>query len=56
VTEFDGKALVSVAKGGLDLGALEDEAEKRNGSTKRRLGDLLAASRRAWASASRMSA
>ena len=26
--EFDGKALVSVARGGLDLGALEDEAEK----------------------------
>ena len=29
LTEFDGKALVSVAKGGLDLGALEDEAEKQ---------------------------
>ena len=29
VTEFDGKALTSVAKGGLDLGALEDEAEKK---------------------------
>ena len=29
LTEFDGKALVSVAKGGLDLGALEDEAEKK---------------------------
>ncbi len=28
LTEFDGKQLVSVAKGGLDLGALEDEAEK----------------------------
>jgi len=27
--EFDGKALVSVAKGGLDLGALADEAEKK---------------------------
>jgi molecular chaperone HtpG len=27
--EFDGKALVSVAKGGLDLGKLEDEAEKQ---------------------------
>jgi len=26
--EFDGKSLVSVAKGGLDLGALADEAEK----------------------------
>jgi len=29
VTEFDGKALVSVAKGGLDLGSLEDEAERK---------------------------
>jgi len=29
LTEFDGKELVSVAKGGLDLGALEDEAEKK---------------------------
>ena len=29
LTEFDGKALVSVAKGGLDLGQLEDEAEKK---------------------------
>jgi len=27
--EFEGKSLVSVAKGGLDLGALEDEAEKK---------------------------
>lgn len=27
--EFDGKSLVSVAKGGLDLGALADEAEKK---------------------------
>ncbi len=27
--EFDGKSLVSVAKGGLDLGKLEDEAEKQ---------------------------
>ncbi len=27
--EFSGKALVSVAKGGLDLGALADEAEKK---------------------------
>lgn len=27
--EFDGKSLVSVAKGGLDLGTLEDEAEKK---------------------------
>jgi molecular chaperone HtpG len=29
LTEFAGKSLVSVAKGGLDLGKLEDEAEKR---------------------------
>ena len=29
LTEFDGKALVSVAKGGLDLGTLEDEDEKK---------------------------
>ncbi len=29
LTEFAGKALVSVAKGGLDLGKLEDEAEKQ---------------------------
>ncbi len=27
--EFEGKSLVSVAKGGLDLGSLEDEAEKQ---------------------------
>jgi len=31
LTEFQGKALVSVAKGGLDLGALEDEAERKAG-------------------------
>ncbi|MFC5300822.1 molecular chaperone HtpG [Azospira restricta] len=29
LTEFDGKQLQSVAKGGLDLGTLEDEAEKK---------------------------
>ncbi len=29
LTEFDEKGLVSVAKGGLDLGQLEDEAEKK---------------------------
>ncbi len=29
LNEFDGKELVSVAKGGLDLGELEDEAEKK---------------------------
>jgi molecular chaperone HtpG len=28
LTEFDGKQMQSVAKGGLDLGSLEDEAEK----------------------------
>jgi molecular chaperone HtpG len=31
LTEFDGKALVSVAKGGLDLGKLDDEAERKAG-------------------------
>ena len=30
LTEFDGKQLQSVAKGGLDLGSLEDEAEKKD--------------------------
>ncbi len=29
LSEFEGKELVSVAKGGLDLGGLEDEAEKK---------------------------
>jgi len=29
LSEFEGKPLVSVAKGGLDLGKLEDEAEKK---------------------------
>ena len=29
LTEFQGKALLSVAKGGLDLGALEDAAERK---------------------------
>ena len=29
LTEFEGKSLQSVAKGGLDLGKLEDEAEKK---------------------------
>jgi molecular chaperone HtpG len=29
LNDFDGKELVSVAKGGLDLGTLEDEAEKK---------------------------
>ena len=42
VTEFDGKALVSVAKGGLDLGALEDEAEKKEREQEAtELGDLV---------------
>jgi molecular chaperone HtpG len=31
LTEFGGKPLASVARGGLDLGALEDEAEKKAG-------------------------
>lgn len=30
LTEFEGKELASVAKGGLDLGTLEDEAEKKH--------------------------
>jgi molecular chaperone HtpG len=39
---FDGKALVSVAKGGLDLGALEDDAEKTEREHEAtELGDLL---------------
>ena len=29
LNEFDGKELVSVARGDLDLGALEDERERR---------------------------
>ena len=29
LTEFDGKPLISVARGGLDLGKLEDEADKK---------------------------
>jgi molecular chaperone HtpG len=29
MTEFEGRPMVSVAKGGLDLGAMEDEAEKQ---------------------------
>jgi molecular chaperone HtpG len=40
--EFQGKALVSVAKGGLDLGALEDEAERKAGDSEAtELGTLL---------------
>jgi len=42
LTEFEGKALVSVAKGGLDLGALEDDAEKKEREHEAtELGDLL---------------
>ena len=33
LSEFEGKQLVSVAKGGLDLGKLEDEAEKKEQET-----------------------
>ena len=33
LTEFEGKQLQSVAKGGLDLGSLEDEAEKKEAET-----------------------
>ncbi len=36
LTEFEGKPLVSVAQGGLDLGALEDEAEKTGAGKDRR--------------------
>ena len=38
LTEFDGKQLASVARGGLDLGALEDEAEKA--AVEKETGDL----------------
>jgi molecular chaperone HtpG len=42
LTEFEGKQLVSVAKGGLDLGKLEDEAEKKeNESAADEYKDLL---------------
>ncbi|HEY9104914.1 molecular chaperone HtpG [Chitinimonas sp.] len=34
LNEFEGKTLASVAKGGLDLGALEDEAEKQQQESK----------------------
>jgi molecular chaperone HtpG len=43
LTEFGGKPLVSVARGGLDLGALEDADEKRRAEeTARDYADLLA--------------
>jgi molecular chaperone HtpG len=48
LTEFDGKELVSVAKGGLDLGQLEDAAEKQEQETAagefKELTDKIAAS------------
>ncbi len=44
LTEFDGKTLQSVAKGGLDLGSLEDEAEKKEQEAKAEtLKDLIEA-------------
>ena len=51
LTEFDGKPLASVAKGGLDLGKLEDEAEKKEHEqeAKRARGRSSSASRRASA-------
>ena len=36
LTEFEGKPLASVARGGLDLGALADETEKKEGEEKRK--------------------
>jgi molecular chaperone HtpG len=43
LTEFEGKELVSVAKGGLDLGKLEDEAEKKeHEETETQYKDLVA--------------
>ena len=42
VTEFDGKQLVSVAKGGLDLGNLSDEKEKKEQEeTEKQFKDLV---------------
>ncbi|HAT39637.1 molecular chaperone HtpG [Polynucleobacter necessarius] len=42
MTEFDGKALVSVAKGGLDLGSLSDEKEKKEyKETEKQFKDLV---------------
>ena len=42
LTEFDGKPLASVAKGGLDLGTLEDAAEKEAAEKEAgELGDLV---------------
>lgn len=42
VTEFDGKQLASVAKGGLDLGSLSDEKEKKEyEETEKQFKDLV---------------
>jgi molecular chaperone HtpG len=42
VTEFDGKQLASVAKGGLDLGSLSDEKEKKeHEETEKQFKDLI---------------
>ena len=42
ITEFDGKQLASVAKGGLDLGSLSDEKEKKeHEETEKQFKDLI---------------
>ena len=42
ITEFDGKQLASVAKGGLDLGSLSDEGEKKeHEKTEKQFKDLV---------------
>lgn len=42
ITEFDGKQLASVAKGGLDLGSLSDENEKKeHEKTEKQFKDLI---------------
>ena len=42
ITEFDGKQLASVAKGGLDLGSLSDEKEKKeHEETEKQFKDLV---------------
>ena len=50
LTEFDGKPLLSVAKGGLDLGGLEDEAERKERERDASTPTWSGGSRRAWAS------
>jgi molecular chaperone HtpG len=48
LSEFGGKSLLSVAKGGLDLGALEDEAEKKEKEDEAsEFGELMARIRKA---------